>query len=437
MIFDTLYWLRYLVVLFCGMQTLALAEEKSLWEIPLGGNAFLTSKIANSADGVQNSGIVRWQDEKSIFSIYFRPDRMAELELSLRLKVPQGESQIRASVGGKTIDLTLNGPEFHDVSLGKIPASAAGYIHVDLQGIRKSTAVFAEVSHLIVSSATSNLQIAHVSDNKGNMFYWGHRGPSVHLGYQMPRGKKICYAYNELTVPKGEDPIGSYFMANGFGEGYFGIQVKSETERWILFSVWSPFSTDDPKSIPEDHRVKLLAKGNDVRDGSFGGEGSGGQSFMIYPWKAGVTYKFLNSVKPDGQGNTIYSAWFGEVGKAEWQLIATFQRPKTDKYLTGFHSFLECFSDRLGYLERRVIFTNQWVCDDAGQWYELTGAHFTVDGTGGNGHRLDFSGGLSGKGFFLRNGGFFNDNVKQNQSFTRPAMPTEKPAIDVSQLPNK
>jgi Domain of unknown function (DUF3472) len=72
--------------------------------------------------------------------------------------------------------------------------------------------------------------------------------------------------------------------------------------------VWNPFSTNDPKSIPEDHRVKLIAKGQSVRDGSFGGEGSGGQNFLIYPWKAGVTYKFLNSVKPDGQGNSICSA---------------------------------------------------------------------------------------------------------------------------------
>jgi hypothetical protein len=47
----------------------------------------------------------------------------------------------------------------------------------------------------------------------------------------------------EITVPVGQDPIGSYFMANGFGEGYFGFQVNSKTERRVLFSVWSPFRT--------------------------------------------------------------------------------------------------------------------------------------------------------------------------------------------------
>lgn len=29
--------------------------------------------------------------------------------------------------------------------------------------------------------------------------------------------------YNEVTVPKGYDAIGTYAMAIGFGEGYFGI----------------------------------------------------------------------------------------------------------------------------------------------------------------------------------------------------------------------
>ena len=80
----------------------------------------------------------------------------------------------------------------------------------------------------------------------------------------------IKYFYNEMTVPKGSDLLGSYFMANGFAEGYFGIQVNSETERIILFSLWSPFKTDDPTSIPEDQKIKLLKKGDDVISNDFG-----------------------------------------------------------------------------------------------------------------------------------------------------------------------
>ena len=41
------------------------------------------------------------------------------------------------------------------------------------------------------------------------------------------RFQDIEWFYSELTVPEGNDVIGSYFMANGFSEGYFGIQVNS------------------------------------------------------------------------------------------------------------------------------------------------------------------------------------------------------------------
>lgn len=53
-------------------------------------------------------------------------------------------------------------------------------------------------------------------------------------------------------------------MANGFSEGYFGMQVISEHERKILFSVWSGYKTDDPHAIPAEYKVDLLRKGPDV-----------------------------------------------------------------------------------------------------------------------------------------------------------------------------
>ena len=401
--------------------------------VPFGGNAYLTTEAAR--DGLGRDGSTRWQEAKSTFSIFFHVDRAAVLELALRLKVPRGESVIRAKVGTESFEAKIDGAEEHDVRLGKVDVSEAGYVRVDLQGVSKTGPVFADASALLVSSPTPELKLDFVKNNDGNMFYWGRRGPSVHLGYQMPRDTEIEYAYSELTVPVGEDPIGSYFMANGFGEGYFGIQVKSPTERWILFSVWSPFRTDNPRDIPEEQRVLLLEKGEGVRDGEFGNEGSGGQSYMVFPWKAGVTYRFLNSVKPDGEGNSIYTAWFGEVGSQGWKLIARFKRPKTNKHLTGFHSFLENFADRNGYLGRRAVHGNQWVCDTKGKWHEITEARFTGDGTAGGGHRLDFAGGVEGDGFFLRNGGFFSENVKLNQQFRRESNPSTRPQVDFGKLP--
>ncbi len=411
------------------------AADPASWSVPLGGNAYLTASKPKPADSLARNGNLRWSEAESVFSVYFRVDRACELDLALRGQVPGGTSQVEAAVGTWKAKVSLTGAEVKNHPLGHIAVKEPGYVRVDLRGLEKSGSAFADVSDLVVASGTAGVKLNCVKNNDGNMFYWGRRGPSVHLNYELPARKTITHAYSELNVPAGQDPIGSYFMANGFGEGYFGIQVKSETERWILFSVWSPFSTNNPSEIPESDRIQLLAKGEGVKGGSFGGEGSGGQSYLVYPWKAGVTYRFLNSAIPDGKGNTVYSAWFGEVGKEGWKLIARFQRPKTNKSLTGFHSFLENFANNQGFLERRAFYGNQWVLDTTGQWHEITKVHFTGDNTAGGGHRLDYAGGAAGKAFFMRNGGFFSDNVGLNQNFTRESSAERKPMVDVSKLP--
>jgi hypothetical protein len=100
--------------------------------------------------------------------------------------------------------------------VGTINVPAAGYVKVDLRGISKKGGYFGDVSALRVTSAAA-LNYANDAAN----YYWSRRGPSVHLNYNAPANTE--YFYNELTVPQGQDTIGSYFMTNGFGEGYMGI----------------------------------------------------------------------------------------------------------------------------------------------------------------------------------------------------------------------
>lgn len=408
-------------------------SEEARWLVPFAGNGYQTAQAADGKDGRGRQG-ARWQEPETVWSVFFRVDRPAVMDVALRLSVPEGESVIAATVAGRPFEVTVRGAEAAEAPLGRVEVAAAGYVRVDLRGVRRTGPEFARVSDVVVTSATAGLDPVFVKTNDDNMFYWGRRGPSVHLGYDTPRGVDLEYAYSEITVPEGGDAAGSYYMANGFGEGYFGIQVKSATERWVLFSVWSPFQTDNPKDIPEAERVVLLAKGERVQTGEFGNEGSGGQSYLVYPWKTGTTYRFLNSAKPDGQGNTIYGAWMAEGPEGAWKLIARFRRPKTNRHLTGFHSFLENFIAENGHLTRRSRHGNQWVRDTAGQWHEVTAARFTGDATAGGRHRLDYAGGVEGDGFFLKNGGFFDEPVTLNSRFERPSTPGCKPVIDVSAL---
>jgi hypothetical protein len=54
----------------------------------------------------------------------------------------------------------------------------------------------------------------------------------------------------------------------------------------------------------------LLKKGKDVHTGEFGNEGSGGQSYLKYNWKAGNTYRFLLKGEPVANNYTNYTAYF-------------------------------------------------------------------------------------------------------------------------------
>ncbi|HVS92898.1 MAG TPA: DUF3472 domain-containing protein, partial [Mucilaginibacter sp.] len=202
----------------------------------------------------------------------------------------------------------------------------------------------------------------------------------------------------------------------------------------ILFSVWSPYKTDDPKSIPDDQKIIMLKKGKNVHTGEFGNEGSGGQSYLNYLWKAGNTYRFLVHAKPNGTGRTEYTAYFFAPELNKWQLIASFSRPKTNTYLKHLHSFLENFDPEQGIYTREVRFNNEWICDSTDKWLELTRAKFTGDNTAVQGYRMDYAGGTKDGSFYLKNCGFFNNYTPRNTYFERPVS-GRKPDVDLNNLP--
>ena len=283
---------------------------------------------------------------------------------------------------------------------------------------------------MFISGSATSGKVNYVKDD----FYFGRRGPSVHLNYQIPADvKDLDWFYTELTIPEGNDVEGSYFMANGFADGYFGIQVNSKTERRILFSVWSPYKSDNPGEIPPEYKISLLKKGKGVITKEFGNEGSGGQSYKKYFWKTGITYRFLVNGHPSENNSTDYSAWFYAPEKGKWQLIASFRRPKTVSYLKNLYSFLENFIPETGFITRKGYYSNQWVHDTAGKWTELTDIKFTADATARKEARLDYSGGIENGRFYLRNCGFFNEKTEMDQNFSRPAT-NFAPQVDLSKF---
>lgn len=402
------------------------SAAQSEYVINAAGNAYITSGNSASIDERSNS-VCNWIDKETVISFYFRANECGKINIALQAK---GNSRIEVSLLGKRKKVTLNSDTLSRIDVGTFKVKTPGYIKMDIRGLKINEGEsFGSVAAVIVGGEMQN--IAFVDPNFSTHF--GRRGPSVHLGYVLPK-EDVEWFYNEVIVPEEGDIPSSYYMACGFSQGYFGMQNNSPHKRRILFSVWSPFETDNPAEIPDSLRVTLVKKGENTIINDFGNEGSGGQSYIHYDWKAGERCRFLMGVKPDGNGNTIYTAYFFDNNKGEWSLIASFRRPRTSTWYTGAYSFLENFNPVMGYINRKAYYTNQWARTTDGRWVPVSKARFTCDTTGAREMRLDYIGGIEGDCFFLSMGGFFDEYMKSGTYFERKGNITESPDIDFSTL---
>ena len=344
------------------------------------GNAWVDEDISATKQYITASGIREWQDKQLTFNHYFYANSTGRYTLKLHLQRPISPSTLLISHNHSqtSVEIKRNSPEV--ITVGEFEVAQLGYQTIAVQGKVLANGrhnQFPAIKGISVSGAALASAPHYVKED----VYWGRRGPSVHLNYQLPDKKDYNWFYNEVTVPTGYDPEGSYFMANGFGEGYFGIQVNSATERRVLFSVWSPYQTDDPSTIPEHLKIKLLDKGPEVYVGEFGNEGSGGQSYLRYQWQTDTTYRFLENFLPQA-----------------------------------------------GQLQRKAFYHRQFLRDTQGNWVELNQAKFTYDATAKKQSRLDYQGGTTQLRFYLRNTGFFTGPTPYLETFTRPSSNTP-PAI--------
>lgn len=406
---------------------LHVGSTRAATTVPLGGNAYVTAASRSATEVVDDTGLHRWTSAQTVVSAYFHVAQAGSLDVSLAGALNgASHSQVKVSLGDQahTADLYAGGTSAFPA--GTFHVDQPGYVKVDLQGLSTDGKSFGDLSGLVIDGTAAT---GAVFANDPANFYWSRRGPSVHLGFSIPAQTE--YFYSEITVPTGQDPVGTYYMANGFDVGYFGIQVVSPKERWVLFSVWDSPAGD----------TTLVRKGSKVIANDFGGEGTGGQSHLVFPWEAGKTYRFLTRAQPDGSGDTLYTSWFGAPADAkkvksgvEWKLLATWKYVGRASYLASVYSFLEGFNPDTGYLSRRASYGNQWAISTSGAWTEMTQARFTVDATGRNQQRLDFAGGVDGNAFYLRNDGFFSETVAPDQTFTRAPVLIH-PDVDFGQLP--
>lgn len=248
---------------------------------------------------------------------------------------------------------------------------------------------------------------------------------SVHLGYLAP---EATHFYTELAVE--QSVRGSYFMACGFRHGYFGIQELGNGKKVAIFSVWDPTKGDNPNVVPEDKRVEVLFRADDVLARRFGGEGTGGQSFLTFDWRRGVTYRFLVKATVDGK-KTAFAAYLFLPESKAWKHLVTFRTFTGGDHLKGLYSFIEDFrrDGKSANEMRRAVFGNGWVRTPDGRWVPLVKARFTASGATWEAKET-IDAGIVENRFYLQTGGETKTSTALGKIMERPAgsqMPPEMP----------
>jgi FKBP-type peptidyl-prolyl cis-trans isomerase len=419
--------MRRIASLFSFLMLLHFASwSQNSFSIPANTGYAVPAEKEEESLFQQGKGVQNWVDLNQEIHYFFHLAQSGKLTIALSVKNADAGSIINIEIENKNFRLAVpKSEDFQKKIIGTIDIKDSGFFSIKIKGLKKGGNIIADIAAIELSGTAAN----GIHFNKKNR----RNAASVHLRYPISDTTRLISFYNEITIPENADFVHSYYMSNGFSRGYFGIQVNSENERRVIFSVWDAGNEAVKRSkVADSNKVKLLAKGEGVFADDFGNEGTGGHSHWVYNWKAGVTYKMLVTALTDSAAQTTtYTGYFFLPEQQKWKLIATFRAPKDGKPLRNLYSFNENFVGVNGQLQRYAYFGNQWGQRENGTWVELTESHFSYDATGKAGDRIDYGGGMEGGMFYLWNGGFKPATAKFGDTFFRPVK-NLKPTIDLA-----
>jgi hypothetical protein len=254
---------------------------------------------------------------------------------------------------------------------------------------------------------------------------------SVHLGWQA----RAVQAFHIESVVERSTP-GSFFMAAGWDTGYFGIQELTDERHVAIFSVWDPTTGDDPNAVKSEDRVEVLHQDAGVRIKRFGGEGTGGQCMLDFPWEPGATNRFVVVARTQDK-KTAYEGHIHDPAQGRWRHLVTFRTQTGGRPLGGLYSFVEDFrrDGKSVHDLRRARFGSAWVKPvGADEWQSLAQARFTASGAAWESkHNIDAGRAAEPGWFHLSTGGDIRTNTPLNAVMIWPpwtaSMPKDLPAL--------
>lgn len=197
----------------------------------------------------------------------------------------------------------------------------------------------------------------------------GHLSAAYCSASAEQKPEQIVAIYREI-IPVAAPP-GSYTTV-AFTGGYVGLAGNKTPEGGdtINFSIWGQ---DAAEVEPADKKFGT------IKTRQFTHEGTGWAGRLAYPWKPGARYQVFVHVRHEN-GQTIYTAWFGDAAKDEW-LLAGRTRKAGTHYLGKAGGFLEHAGRKDAQIPRRTGYGTSWV-HDGQRWLPCTKAEVSVKDPG-------------------------------------------------------
>ena len=154
--------------------------------VPVQGNSWLPGN-ASETSRILNRNMNGWTNKEDVIRTYFYVQKACELKVAIEASVSSGTSVIELASGKLRKKITLTNTSIQPIPVGKLDIKTPGYYYVDLKGVSKTARNFARVNNILLGGEADKTFIRFVDED----FYFGRRGPSVHLNYKIPNGVLI------------------------------------------------------------------------------------------------------------------------------------------------------------------------------------------------------------------------------------------------------
>jgi hypothetical protein len=146
-------------------------------KIPAGGNTWVVDNPFKGEQLITDEGVKGWSDKADKLRIFFKVPQAGLLHVGIKARVDAGVSELNCTVAGKTKKVTITGNQTVNHFVGSFEVLESGYHFAELEGLSKDGSTFAEISGLALGGEATSGKMFFVNED----FYWGRRGPSVHL----------------------------------------------------------------------------------------------------------------------------------------------------------------------------------------------------------------------------------------------------------------